>query len=214
MRFAPNRNCIFPYRKKKKVKRKKQQIQKRYPKGTSIEERPEKIDNREEVGHWEMDSVVGPQGEGSKTLLVLTERKTRKEIIRRVDNHTSQEVVKTLNRLERDMGERKFRETFKTITVDNGTEFSDWEGMEKSRRNKKIPRTKIYYCHAYRSCERGSNENQNRMIRRFFPKGTNFDNVSKNAIKEVQKWMNDYPRKILGWLTPDELYNMEINISP
>lgn len=161
-----------------------------------------------------MDSVVGPQGEGSKTLLVLTERKTRKEIIRRVDNHTSQEVIKTLNRLERDMGERKFRETFKTITVDNGTEFSDWEGMEKSRRNKKIPRTKIYYCHAYRSCERGSNENQNRMIRRFFPKGTNFDNVSKNAIKEVQKWMNDYPRKILGWLTPDELYNMEINISP
>lgn len=101
-----------------------------------------------------------------------------------------------------------------TITVDNGTEFSDWKGMEKSRRNKKIPRTKIYYCHAYRSCERGSNENQNRMIRRFFPKGTNFDNVSKNAIKEVQKWMNDYPRKILGWLTPDELYNMEINISP
>ena len=97
---------------------------------------------------------------------------------------------------------------------DNGAEFSDWEGMEKSRRNKKIPRTKIYYCHAYRSCERGSNENQNRMIRRFFPKGTNFDNVSKNAIKEVQKWMNDYPRKILGWLTPDELYNMEINISP
>lgn len=52
------------------------------------------------------------------------------------------------------------------------------------------------------------------MIRRFFPKGTNFDNVSKNAVKEVQKWMNDYPRKILGWLTPDELYNMEINISP
>ena len=52
------------------------------------------------------------------------------------------------------------------------------------------------------------------MIRRFFPKGTNFDNVSKNAIKEVQKWMNDYSRKILGWLTPDELYNMEINISP
>lgn len=203
-----------PYRKKKKVKRKKQQIQKRYPKGTSIEERPEKIDNREEVGHWEMDSVVGPQGEGSKTLLVLTERKTRKEIIRRVDNHTSQEVVRTLNRLERDMGERKFRETFKTITVDNGTEFSDWEGMEKSRRNKKIPRTKIYYCHAYRSCEQWKHENQNRMIRRFFPKGTNFDNVSKNAIKEVQKWMNDYPRKILGWLTPDELYNMEINISP
>lgn len=67
-----------PYRKKKKVKRKKQQIQKRYPKGTSIEERPEKIDNREEVGHWEMDSVVGPQGEGSKTLLDFVGEKDEK----------------------------------------------------------------------------------------------------------------------------------------
>ena len=72
-----------------------------------------------------MDSVVGPQGEGEKTLLVLTERKTRKEIIRLLNNHTSEEVVKALNRIERDLGEKKFRETFKSITVDNGTEFSD-----------------------------------------------------------------------------------------
>lgn len=198
----------LPYRKKKKIKR-KQRVQKRFSKGTSIDERPKNIEEREEIGHWEMDSVVGPQGEGERTLLVLTERKTRKEIIRLLKNHTSEEVVKALNRLERDMGEKKFRETFKTITVDNGTEFSDWEGMEKSRRNKKRKRTKIYYCHAYRSWERGSNENQNRMIRRWFPKGTNFDDVSKSEVQKVEKWINDYPREILGWMTADEFYSLE-----
>jgi len=198
----------LPYRKKKKIKR-KQRVQKRFSKGTGIDERPKNIEEREEIGHWEMDSVVGPQGEGQKTLLVLTERKTRKEIIRLLKNHTYEEVIKALNRIERDLGEKKFRETFKSITVDNGTEFSDWEGMERSRRNKKRKRTKIYYCHAYRSCERGSNENQNRMIRRWFPKGTNFDNVLKRDVKKVEDWMNNYPREILGWMTADEMYALE-----
>lgn len=115
-------------------------------------------------------------------------------------------------KFERKLGEKKFRKTFKSITVDNGTEFSDWEKMEKSRRNKKMPRTKIYYCHAYRSCERGSNENHNRIIRRFFPKGTNFDFVTNKEIKKVEEWMNNYPRKILGWLTPNEMYCSEINV--
>ena len=63
--------------------------------------------------------------------------------------------------IERKFWERLFRDVFKTITVDNGVEFSDAEGLEKSRRNKKI-RTKVYYCHPYSSCERGSNENANR----------------------------------------------------
>ena len=198
-----------PYRRKKKTRRKKQKVQKRFSKGKSIDERPEKIENRDEIGHWEMDSVVGPQGEGSKALLVMTERKTRKEIVRRVNDHTSGEVVKTLNRIERELGEKKFRETFKTITVDNGVEFSDWEGMETSRRNKKRKRTEIYYCHAYRSCERASNENQNRMLRRWWPKGTNFDNVSKRDIKKVEKWINDYPRGIFGGRTSADMYALE-----
>lgn len=159
-----------------------------------------------------MDSVVGPQGKGKKALLVFTERKTRKEIIEIVKNHTASEVIKTLNKFERKLGEKKFRKTFKSITVDNGTEFSDWEKMEKSRRNKKMPRTKIYYCHAYKSCERATNENHNRIIRRFFPKGTNFDFVTNKEIKKVEEWMNNYPRKILGWLTPNEMYCSEINV--
>ena len=199
-----------PYRKTKK-KQRKQKVQKRFSKGKSIEERPKEIDERKEVGHWEMDSVVGPQGKGKKALLVLTERKTRDEIVILVKNHTSEEVVKALDRIERKIGEKAFREKFKTITVDNGTEFSDWEGMQRSRRNKKN-RTQIYYCHAYSSYERGTNENQNRMLRRWWPKGTNFDDVKKSEVKKVEKWLNDYPREILGWKSSSEVYELEMSV--
>lgn len=184
--------------KKEGKKQKKQKVQKRLSKGTSIDERPKEIDEREEYGHWEMDSVVGPQGKGKKALLVLTERKSRDEIVMLVKNHTSAEVVRILDKIERKLGEKQFRNVFKTITVDNGTEFSDWEGMERSRRNKTIPRTKVYYCHAYRSCERASNENQNRMIRRWCPKGTNFDNFTQAEITKIEEWMNQYPRRMFG----------------
>ena len=141
-----------------------------YPK--VIEKRPVEIAERNTFGHWEMDSVVGARGVSKKALLVLTERKTRKEIIFLLKDHTSAAVVKALDRLERKLG-KKFREIFKSITVDNGSEFADWEGMERSRRSKK-KRTKIYYCHPYSSWERGSNENQNKLVRRHIPKGRKF----------------------------------------
>lgn len=185
-----------PYKRKKG--KKKNKVQKRLSVGLSIEERPKEIEDRTEYGHWEMDSVVGAKEDGGKAFLVMTERKTRNEIIMLVKDHTAGEVVKALNKLERKYGEKNFRNTFKTITVDNGKEFADYEGMMKSRRNKTIPRTQIYYCHAYRSCERGSNENQNRMIRRWYPKGTNFDNFTQSDANRIQDWMNEYPRKIFG----------------
>ena len=94
----------------------------------------------------------------------------------RVPDHTMESVVRALDRMERRMG-AKFREVFRSITVDNGCEFQDCEGMERSKRARK-PRTKIFYCHPYSAYERGTNENMNRIIRRFFPKGTNFDDIS------------------------------------
>lgn len=192
-------------RKKKRIRKRKKQ--KRASVGTSIDQRPEEINNREQVGHWEMDSVVGPQGKSKKTFLVLTERKSLKEIIEPLKNHSSNEVVRALDRLERELGEKKFREIFKSITVDNGMEFSDHEGIERSRRNKKN-RTKVYYCHAYRSCERARNENQNRFIRRFYPKGANFDHITRREVKEIEVWMNDYARKMFDGRTSDEMYEL------
>lgn len=172
-------------------------------KGETIENRPKDILKREEFGHWEMDSIMGTVGSRA-ALLVLTERVTRNGIIIRVPDHTAESVVRALNRLERRMG-AKFRRVFKSITVDNGCEFQSCDDMEKSLRAR-LPRTKIYYCHPYSAYERGSNENMNRIIRRFFPKGTNFDNVTAAEVAAAEEWMNNYPRRVLGWRSSASLY--------
>lgn len=173
------------------------------PRGTTIEQRPPEVWRRNTFGHWEMDSVMGPVGSNA-ALLVLTERLTRRGIVIRVPDHTAESVVRALNRLERRMG-KDFRRIFRSITVDNGCEFMDCAGMEKSYRLKR-PRTKIYYCHPYSPHERGSNENMNRIIRRFFPKGTNFDEVTPEQVAKAEYWMNNYPRRILGWRSASAVF--------
>ena len=183
---------------------------KRAAAGTSIEHRPVDIDTREEFGHWEMDSVMGQQGKSKNALVVLTERKTRYEKIFKVKDHTAASVVKCINSLERKWG-RLFSDIFKTITVDNGTEFADCEGIEKKDKKGK-KRTEVYYCHPYCSAERGSNENQNRMIRRHIPKGTNFDRKTKKDIQKVEDWLNNYPRPMFGGRSSQELYEEEMRL--
>lgn len=198
----------LPEKRKGEKRTKRKTIQKRATKGESIENRPEEIDTREKFGNWEMDTVVGARGVSKKSLLVLTERKTRKEIIFLLKEHTAAAVVKALDKLERKMG-AKFREIFKTITVDNGSEFADWEGMERSKRTKK-KRTKIYYCHPYSSWERGSNENQNKLVRRHIPKGVNFDDKTQGDVDNIAEWINNYPRRIHQYRTAEQLYNEEL----
>ena len=151
-----------------------------------------------------MDTVTGKAKGKGQVLLVLTERSTRQEIIMKLRHKTTAEVVHALNRLERRYG-RRFPLLFKSITVDNGAEFMDCAGMEKSYRSK-AQRTKIYYCHPYSAWERGSNENANAMIRRFIPKGTPIENYSEQDIQRIQDWMNRYPRKILDYKCSDDLF--------
>ena len=179
----------------------------RKPAGRSIEDRPEHINDRSTFGHWEMDSVESCQGV-SNTLLVLTERKTRKEIIIPLRDKTSASVVRALNGIERKVG-ALFPKIFASITVDNGCEFADAPGMEKKRRGKG-KRTEIYYCHPYTPSERGSNENQNGLIRRHIPKGTDLSQVSPREVKQVEEWLNNYPRKMFGFLCSEQLFRAEI----
>ena len=164
-------------------------------KGTSIADRPTEIDERTELGHWEMDTVVGKQG--TKTaLLVLSERMSRQELIFKINSKSQSEVIKMINHLEWKYG-NSFKTIFQSITTDNGGEFLDFEGIENSiLSNKK--RTKMYFAHPYSSWERGTNENINKMIRRFIPKGVDIANYSDKEIQRIQNWMNNYPRKILG----------------
>jgi len=169
--------------------------------GESIDNRPEEVNNRSEYGHWEMDLVVSCKG-GKGALLTLTERKYREEIIIRLPDKTQRAVKHALDGLERRCG-RRFKKKFKTVTTDNGSEFLDFESLEKSSRSKG-KRFKMYFAHPYSSWERGSNENANGIIRRFFPKGTDFNKVSLAKIQSVQDWMNDYPRPILGGISANQ----------
>lgn len=196
-------------KKKHKYKKvKKNKSASRAPAGESIEQRPEEIDEREEFGHWEGDTVYSGKGKRKTTraLLTLTERKTRKEIIIAIPNRKAETVVKALDALERKLGARRFRAIFKSITFDNGTEFAAAEELERSCINKHLPRTKVYFCHPYSSWERGTNENTNGMIRRRFPKGTNFAAVTNAQITQAENWINNYPRKILGYKSSEIVF--------
>lgn len=174
----------------------------------SIENRPEQIDGRQEAGHWEIDLVVGGQGKGSAVLLTLIERKTRKQIIRKLRDKTQKSVVRALNGIEQKTGKKLFKEIFKSITADNGSEFINYEALERSAFSG--IRTHIYYAHPYSSWERGSNENGNRMIRRFIPKGCDISKFSRKKIQSIEDWINNYPRKILGFETAAERFIQEL----
>ena len=190
----------------KRKKSYKKQVIKRPPKGTSIEQRPADISARNSFGHWEMDCVCGPT---KATLLVLSERLTRQEIIFKIPNQKSDSVVKCLNSLERRYG-AMFKKIFKSITVDNGSEFSDFVGMQKSIYGRSCTRTQIYYCHAYSSYERGTNERLNREIRRRVPKGTDLSTLTYDDVSDIERWLNNYPRKVLGYATSNELFQREL----
>ena len=194
------------YRKDTKNKRKESSQTKQHKKGRTIRDRPEAADERSEIGHFEMDLVEGKKGCNDPYLLVLTERKTRAEIIEKIPDKTQDAVIEGLDRIERRMGVVKFRETFKSITTDNGREFYDYERLEESFTKSSIKRTEIYYCDAYSSWQRGSNENNNRFIRRFLPKGESFKGITRNFVKFIQEFINTYPRKMFDFKTSRQLF--------
>jgi len=177
----------------------------------SIEQRPQAANERLEYGHWEGDCIKGPKGSTSG-LLTLTERRTLEEIVIKLDKISQEEIKKALDKLEKKFG-CKFKIKFKSITFDNGVEFLDWKSLEISILDGKSQRTIIYFAHAYSAWERGSNEVQNKMIRRFIPKGTEIHYVSQEEINIIENWMNNYPRKRLGYKTANQMVkeNLQIN---
>ena len=150
-----------------------------------------------------MDTVVGKSGT-KEVLMVMTERKTLSEIVRKISSKSQYCIVKELDKMERKMGSKKFRETFKTITCDNGCENLDFQGIERSILTKS-KRTKVYYAHPYSAWERGSNENANKLIRRFIPKGADIGKFSHERIKVIEHWINNYPRRSLNGLSSNML---------
>lgn len=190
------------YNKTYKEKNKKKYSSDRVPAEKSIEYRPKEANTREEYGHWEGDLVIGIKTKGA-VLFTLTERKTREEIIMKLPDKTAESVAKALDKIEKRY-KTNFYTKFKTITFDNGPEFRNWESLEKSYRRKK-KRVSVYYAHPYRSGERGSNENNNRLIRRFIPKGIDITPITEEYIQKIEDWINNLPRPMFGFKTAFEV---------
>lgn len=207
--FLKLTNKDLPVKGKRKKHNKRVKVQKRASAGESIENRPDEAKDREIFGHWEMDTVKGKQGVTKSCMLVLTERKTRDEIIVKLPDQKAASVVEAIDRLERKWGDM-FTKVFRSITVDNGVEFSDYEGLERSVLHEGEKRTFAFYCHPYSSWERGSNENNNRLIRRHIPKGEDFDEKQDRDIEYIENWINNYPRGIFGFKTSAQLFEEEI----
>jgi len=167
--------------------------------GKSIDERPAEVNDRSAFGHWEIDCVLLKKAK-ERVLLTLIERVTRHSVIRLMEGKTAACVSQAMASLQKEHGE-SFRTVFKSITSDNGSEFAELSTcMEKAG-------TEVYYAHPYSSWERGANERNNGMIRRFIPKGCDPSFVTEEMVRQVESWLNHYPRKILGYASSFDVFH-------
>lgn len=192
--------ALLPYHKTRRRKRKlssKRRI--RIKDQVSIDQRPKHIETRLEIGHWEGDLMIGVRQ--SSAIGTLVERKARYTRIVKLQNRKSATVrkqfVKVLNQFD-----SKYK---KTMTYDNGLEMAQHKELTKQTG------IQVYFAHPYSSWERGTNENTNGLIRRYFPKGTNFNEITEQQLKEVEYSLNNRPRKVLGYKTPSEVMTEEYN---
>jgi len=164
----------------------------RIPNQKMIDLRPPEVDLRQTVGHWEGDLINGSQGTGH--LVTLVERKTRFTLTDRVFSKETEEVVESITDLFNPLPE-----VLKgTVTLDNGKEFARHEVLERDTG------VAVYFARPYHSWERGTNENTNGLIRRLHPKRSSFLRIDDREIRRIDQFLNDRPRKCLGWRTPRE----------
>ena len=158
-----------------------------------ISERSAHIEKRRTIGHWEIDTVIGKGAKDCVTTLV--ERKTGYVFIGKLPDRSMFATSKRVKTLIHRAPDR-----FKTITADNGTEFHDYESIEKSTG------VKFYFATPYHSWERGSNENFNGLLRQYLPKRTSQAHVTQRECDRIAKKLNTRPRKRLGYRTPEECF--------
>ena len=165
----------------------------------SIDLRPKHIELREEVGHWEGDLIIGA---GQKSAIgTIVERKSRYTLIIKLKARNAKEIAKMFSKKLNQLNPI-FK---KTMTYDNGMEMARHETITKKTG------VKIYFAHPYSSWERGTNENTNGLIRRYFPKGTDFNKISEKKLLNVQDKLNNRPRKIIAYKTPKQVLENELN---
>ena len=167
--------------------------------GNSIDLRPEITSQRTEEGHWEGDTVVGKRAGKEAVVLSLLEKKTENYLAVRIPEKTSEAVMAVMEMLKAEYGDR-FAQVFKTITVDNGSEFADFAQCESWG-------AQVFFAHPYTSWERAQNERHNGLFRAFIPKGTSMEDYSAEDVLRAADELNARPRKKLGYATPEELFD-------
>lgn len=171
--------------------KRRRSLNQRIPDRMPLSQRPPEANDRSQIGHWETDLVVGS---GKTALQTVVERKLRYIKLTRVANHSSEAsrtaLIQALSAYPPELR--------RSITYDNGSENCDHMLVNKELK------TKSYFCEPYHSWEKGTNENTNGILRRKYPKRTNFDMLSLEDIQAVETWLNNRPRKCLSFLTSAE----------
>lgn len=174
-----------------KSRTKKRSSTKKYL-GTSIEERPEEINNRSEFGHWEIDSVLGLKTTGEPSILTLVERQTRYAI-------TVYLAGKKAEYVNEAVAEPIKQYPIKSITAVNGAEFASLSQLKG---------VQVYYAHAYSSHELGANEHFNGLLREFIPKGQSLKNITPEDLAEATSAINQRPRRLLQYQSAQKLLEL------
>lgn len=169
------------------------------PDMTMIDERPEEVVPRLVPGHWEGDIIKGSYNKSA--LGTLVERRTRYTILVPLPAFDSGSVREAFTRAFTDLP----GDISRTLTYDQGKEMADHLRLMLDTD------MRVYFAHQGAPWERGTNENTNGLIRQFFPKGTDFTQVSRHEVKRAQDLLNDRPRKVLGFKKPDEVLSMVLH---
>jgi len=164
------------------------------PNRVSITERPHEVEKKDRLGDWECDTVMGK--DRKSVLVTVVDRASLYTACSRVLSHSAHVVSQAIIRML-----RPFQERVKTLTFDNGSEFVQHERIARALE------ATTYFAHPYSSWERGINENTNGLLRQFFPKQTNFREISWQQVKEAVDHLNNRPRKTRGYRTPNQLFN-------
>ena len=170
------------------------------PNKVSIEQRPEVVDKKQRIGDWEIDTIIGANHKGA--ILTATERKTQYILMAKIKSKSHKDATSQIVNLL-----APFKEMVLTITSDNGLEFYQHQYIAKKLK------ADYYFAHPFSSWERGLNEYQNKLIRQYIPKKSNFDAVGNSQILYYQQQLNQRPRKKLGFFTPNELlFNKKLHL--
>lgn len=163
------------------------------PNRVGIEERPAIVDKKIRVGDFELDTIVGAHHKGA--IMSAVDRRTKKTYLGLLDRVTAYETASSIINQLSSIGEHVH-----TLTSDNGKEFAQHEKIARKLK------ASFYFANPYHAWERGLNENTNRLVRQYFPKGTDFTKITHEQVKYVEYLLNNRPRKSLNFNTPDEVF--------